>query len=235
LTWRWLRGGANNGDKESRRRWGEKTVVAVAVFSSLYRGMEFLSFLFFLFLSCSLFFLFSFVFFSSSCLSCSFFFSMFFCFCFSPFSFLCSPLFLFVSLLFFLLSSLPFSSLYLAVFFSRPMVFIRGKDSRESYYPCLVMAQRYGGWGGLCVVVLEQLVVLFPSASFIMVVGREGIWVESWFLGKGRGREGEIDAAKEWKKNLLPLPLCVRGRRRYTVSFKTTQFWALYIYIYIYI
>jgi hypothetical protein len=30
---------ANNGDKESRRRWGEKTVVADAVFSSLYRGM----------------------------------------------------------------------------------------------------------------------------------------------------------------------------------------------------
>jgi len=133
-----------------------------------------------------------------------------------------------------LLSSLPFSSLYLSVFFSRPMVFIRGEDSRESYYPCIVMAQGYGGWGGLCVVVLEPFVVLFPSASFIMVVGREGIWVVSWFLGKGRGREGEIDAAKEWKKNLLPLPLCVRGRRRYMMSFKTTSFWALYIYTYIY-
>jgi hypothetical protein len=114
------------------------------------------------------------------------------------------------------------------------MVFIRGEDSRESYYPCIVMAQGYGGWGGLCVVVLEPFVVLFPSASFIMVVGREGIWVVSWFLGKGRGREGEIDAAKEWKKNLLPLPLCVRGRRRYMMSFKTTSFWALYIYTYIY-
>jgi hypothetical protein len=40
------------------------------------------------------------------------------------------------------------------------------------------------------------------------------MWVVSWFLGKGRGREGEIDAAKEWNKNLLPLPSCVRGRRR---------------------
>ena len=40
-------------------------------------------------------------------------------------------------------------------------------------------------------------------------------------MGKG---EGEIDAVKEWKKNVLPLPLFVRGRRRYTVPFKTTPF-----------
>jgi len=57
--------------------------------------------------------------------------------------------------------------------------------------------------------------------SFIMVVGHEGVWVVSWFLGKG---EGEIDTAKKWKKNLLPLPFFVRGRRRYTVPFKTTLF-----------
>jgi hypothetical protein len=46
-------------------------------------------------------------------------------------------LFLFYSLL----SSLPFSSIYLFVFVSRPLVFIRGKERRESYYPCPVMAQ----------------------------------------------------------------------------------------------
>jgi len=43
-------------------------------------------------------------------------------------------------------------------------------------------------------------------------------------LDKRKEREGEIDAAKEWKKNLLPLSLCVRGRRRYIVPFKTTPF-----------
>jgi len=45
------------------------------------------------------------------------------------------------------------------------------------------------------------------------------------------GREGEIDAAKEGKINLLPLPLSVKGKRRYSVSLKTTPFWAFF-YIY---
>jgi hypothetical protein len=31
-------------------------------------------------------------------------------------------------------------------------------------------------------------------------------------FGQRDGGEGEIDAVKESKKNLLPLPLCVRGR-----------------------
>jgi hypothetical protein len=42
------------------------------------------------------------------------------------------------------------------------------------------------------------------------------------FLGE-RGR-GKIGDAKERKKNLLPLPLRVKGRKRYTVPFKTTSF-----------
>jgi len=57
-----------------------------------------------------------------------------------------------------------------------------------------------------------------------MIVGHGGVWVGSCFLDKRKEREGEIDAAKEWKKNLLPLSLCVRGRRRYIVPFKTTPF-----------
>jgi hypothetical protein len=37
-------------------------------------------------------------------------------------------------------------------------------------------------------------------------------------------------AAKEGKKNLLPLPFGVKGKRKYTVLFKTTLFWGFFIY-----
>jgi hypothetical protein len=64
-----------------------------------------------------------------------------------------------------------------------------------------------------------------------MVVSHKGVWVVSWFFGQVGGREGEIDAAKEGKINLLPLPLRVNGKGRYSVSLKMTPFWAfLYIY-----
>jgi len=46
------------------------------------------------------------------------------------------------------------------------------------------------------------------------VVGHEGDVGGVVVFGQRDGGEGEIDAVKESKKNLLPLPLCVRGRRR---------------------
>jgi hypothetical protein len=64
-----------------------------------------------------------------------------------------------------------------------------------------------------------------------MVVSHKGVWVVSWFFGQVGGGEGEIDAAKEGKINLLPLPLRVKGKGRYSVSLKMTPFWDfLYIY-----
>jgi len=128
----------SNSDEESRRRWGEKTVVTAVVFSSLYWGMKFLSFLFCSFVVLS----FSSLLFSSLVLISPvlFFFYVFLFLFLSFFLPLFSPVF-FLFLFSFLLSSLPFSSIYLFVFVSRPLVFIRGKERRESYYPCPVMAQ----------------------------------------------------------------------------------------------
>jgi hypothetical protein len=58
-----------------------------------------------------------------------------------------------------------------------------------------------------------------------MVVGHEGVRVVSWFLGKGKG---EIDAAKEWKKNVLPLPLFVRVEEDTQCRSKRHRFRFLY-------
>jgi len=121
-------------------------VVAVAVFSSLYRGMKFLSFLF-LFLSC-----FSFFFFSRSCLSGSFFFILCFCFVFVSLLFPSFVLpYFFLFLLCFWLSSLPFSYVYLFVFVSRPLVFIRGQGAERATIP--VQSWRKGRVAGrsLCI------------------------------------------------------------------------------------
>jgi hypothetical protein len=49
-----------------------------------------------------------------------------------------------------------------------------------------------------------------------------------WESGREGGRG--TNARKAGKKNLLPLPLRVKGRRRYTVPFKTTLFRVFFIH-----
>jgi hypothetical protein len=57
-----------------------------------------------------------------------------------------------------------------------------------------------------------------------MVVGHEGVWVMSRFLGKREERHCKEGEESKGKKNFLPLPLRVKGRRRCTMQFKTSFF-----------
>jgi len=53
------------------------------------------------------------------------------------------------------------------------------------------------------------------------------VWVVLVFLGfseRERERERETGAAKEGKQNLLPLPLCVQGKKMTNNAIKTTPF-----------
>jgi hypothetical protein len=59
------------------------------------------------------------------------------------------------------------------------------------------------------------------------MTGHVGVLVRVFRQVRGE-REGETGAAKKGKKNLLPLPFERHGRRRYTVSFKTTPFWIFF-------
>jgi hypothetical protein len=127
-------GGSRRSNETSRGKKIVRVLLSPSNFSMFSLFFFFFSFFslcfcfcfFFCFLLFSLFFLFS-------VFPCFSFPSFLFCFGLFPLSF--SSVFL--PLLWFSLSGPPFF-----LFLSRPLVFIRGKRGRESYYPCPVMAQR---------------------------------------------------------------------------------------------